>query len=145
MINKVTLIGNTGQDPDIRTLENGTQVARFSVATNESYKDKDGNWQTQTEWHNVIAWRELSERASKSLKKGVLIYIEGKIQYRKFTDKDGIERTVTDIVCSTFRLLEKQGGTTQEQYKPQSTEPQSTEPQENKQKPPAATGDDLPF
>lgn len=141
MINKVTLIGNAGQDPDIRTLENGTQVARFSVATNESYKDKEGNWQTQTEWHNVIAWRELSERAAKSVKKGVLIYIEGKIQYRKFTDKDGAEKSVTDIVCSTFRLLEKQGGTMQEQYKPQNAEPQESKRQATAE----YDVDDLPF
>lgn len=107
MINKVTLIGNVGQDPDIRTLENGTKVGRFSLATNESYKDKEGVWQTQTEWHNVIVWRDLAERAGNTVKKGGSLYVEGKIQSRKYTDKEGVEKTSTDIVASTFRSLEK--------------------------------------
>jgi single-strand DNA-binding protein len=107
MINKVTLIGNVGQDPDIRTLENGTQVGRFSVATNESFKDKSGEWQTQTEWHNVVVWRELAERAAQNVKKGLTVYVEGKIQSRKYTDKEGIERVGVDILASTFRSLEK--------------------------------------
>ncbi|MBN8677729.1 MAG: single-stranded DNA-binding protein [Chitinophagales bacterium] len=109
MINKVTLIGNLGGDPEIRTLENGTPVGRFSLATNESYKDKDGNWQTLTEWHNIVVWRELAERA-KSLKKGSTVYVEGKISYRKYTDKDGVEKSLTDIVANLFRLLDKREG-----------------------------------
>ena len=107
MINKVTLIGNLGANPEIRTLENGTSVGRFSLATNEAYKDKDGNWQKQTEWHNVVVWRELAERVQKSLIKGDTCYVEGKITYRKFTDKDGVERHATDIVASVVRSLEK--------------------------------------
>lgn len=106
MINKVTLIGYVGQDPEIRTLENGTQVGRFSLATNESFKDKEGNWQTQTEWHNVVVWRELADRCQK-FTKGQMLYVEGKISYRKYTDKDGVEKNLTDIVASTVRLLEK--------------------------------------
>lgn len=109
MINKVTLIGNLGGDPEIRTLENGTPVGRFSLATNENYKDKSGEWQTQTEWHNVVVWRELAERA-KNLKKGTLVYVDGKISYRKYTDKDGVEKYQTDIVANTFRMLEKREG-----------------------------------
>jgi single-strand DNA-binding protein len=107
MINKVILIGNVGQDPETRTLENGSKVGRFSLATSESYKDKDGNWQKSTEWHNVVVWRELAERAQANVKKGSSVFIEGKISYRKYTDKEGNERTVTDIVCSTLRLLDK--------------------------------------
>jgi len=107
MINKVTLIGNLGQDPEIRTLENGTQVGRFSLATSDSYKDKSGDWQNQTDWHNIVVWRDLAERALTQLKKGSMVYVEGKISNRKYTDKVGVERTVTDIVASTFRLLEK--------------------------------------
>lgn len=107
MINKVTLIGHAGGDPDVRTLETGAQVARFSLATNESYKDKAGEWQTNTEWHNVILWRDLAERAAQQVKKGSTVYVEGKISYRKYTDKDGVEKTLTDIVANTFRLLEK--------------------------------------
>ncbi|MCB0532883.1 MAG: single-stranded DNA-binding protein [Lewinellaceae bacterium] len=110
MINKVTLIGNLGGDPEVRHLESGVQVARFSVATNESYKDKDGNFQQITEWHNVVCWRELAERAEKMLKKGMLVYVEGKISYRKYTTQEGQDRYVTDIVANTFRLLERREG-----------------------------------
>ncbi len=107
MINKVTLIGNTGGDPDFKTTESGVNVARFSLATSEGYKDKEGNWQNQTEWHNVVAWRELADRVKANVKKGMQVYVEGKITYRKYTDKDGNERTVTDIVANVIRSLEK--------------------------------------
>jgi single-strand DNA-binding protein len=114
MVNKVTLVGHVGQDPEVRKLENGTPVGRFSLATSENYKDpKDPNaeWQTQTEWHNVVVWRNLAEQAEKVLKKGSLVYVEGKIASRKFTDKNGVERTSTDIVASTFRSMTKKEGT----------------------------------
>jgi single-strand DNA-binding protein len=114
MINKVTLVGHVGQDPEIKRLENGTPVGRFSVATSESFKDpKDpnGEWQTQTEWHNVVVWRNLAEQAERSLKKGSLVYVEGKLSYRKYTGKDGVERTSCDVVALTFRSLTKREGT----------------------------------
>ena len=76
MVNKVTLIGHLGKDPDIRTLENGTKVGTFSLATSESYKDKSDQWQTLTEWHNIVVWRGLAEIAERDLKKGNLVYIE---------------------------------------------------------------------
>lgn len=104
MINKVTLIGNTGRDSEVRTLENGTQVCSFSVATTESYKDKNDQWQDQTEWHNIVVWRPSQNVAS--LPKGAKVYIEGKISYRKYKDKDGNDRTTTDIVASTVRRLD---------------------------------------
>jgi single-strand DNA-binding protein len=110
MVNKVTLIGRLGSDPEVRHLESGVAVARFSVATNEYYKDKNGEFQETTEWHNVVVWREAAERAEKQLKKGGLIYVEGKITYRKYTDKDGAEKYVTDIVANTFRNLERKDG-----------------------------------
>jgi single-strand DNA-binding protein len=110
MVNKVTLIGHTGIDPEIKHLENGTMVARISLATNESYKDKNGEWQSQAEWHNIVLWRELAERAEKSLKKGMFVYVEGKISYRKYQDAEKKDRYITDIVASTFRLLEKREG-----------------------------------
>jgi len=74
MVNKVLLIGNLGRDPEIRRLESGAAVAKFSVATNENYRDKNGEWQTITEWHNVVAWRGLAERAERDLKKGSMVY-----------------------------------------------------------------------
>ena len=107
MINKVTLIGNLGKDPEVRHLESGAVVAKFSVATNESYKDKQGEWQNLTEWHNITAWRALAERAERSLKKGMMVYIEGKLTTRKWQDKDGNDRYTTEIVAQTLRSLER--------------------------------------
>ncbi len=107
MINKVTLIGNLGRDPEIRHLESGAVVGKFSIATNENYKDKAGEWQTITEWHEIIVWRGLAERAERDLKKGSLCYIDGKITHRKYQDKEGVERNVTEIVANTIRPLEK--------------------------------------
>lgn len=108
MLNRVTFIGNLGRDPEIRSLESGVSVAKFSIATHESYRDKtSGEWITQTEWHDIIMWRHLAERAEKQLKKGSMIYLEGKLTHRKYQDKDGIDRYVTEIVANTFRLLEK--------------------------------------
>jgi len=107
MINKVILIGNLGKDPEARHLESGAVMCRFSVATNENYQDKNGEWQTQTEWHNIVCWRNLAERAEKTLKKGSLIYLEGKLTTRKWQDKDGGDRYTTEVVARTFRSLER--------------------------------------
>lgn len=150
MVNKVTLIGYLGADPEVRTLDNGAIVGRFSLATNESYKDKDDNWQTITEWHNVVVWRDLAERAEKSLRKGSLCYVSGKISTRKYTDKDGNERQVTDIVADQFRLLEKKEGQGADTRFPDS-EPAAQKSQTGRPNatevdvPPAEEGDDLPF
>lgn len=105
MVNKVILIGNLGRDPEIRELEGGAKVASFSVATNENYRDKSGNWQTITEWHNVVLWRNMAERAETQLKKGSLIYIDGKLTHRSWEDKDGIKRYTTEVVANYFRNL----------------------------------------
>ena len=107
MINKVILIGNLGRDPEVRYLEGNIAVARFSIATNESYKDKTGNWQTQTEWHDIVCWRQLAERAEKQLKKGTQIYLEGKLTHRKYQDKEGHDKYVTEIVANTIRILDR--------------------------------------
>lgn len=107
MINKVTLIGNIGKDPEIRHLENGSVVARFSVATNENYRDKNNEWQKITEWHDVVAWRQLAERAERDLKKGGLVYVEGKLTHRKWQDKEGNDRYNTEIVANVLRSLER--------------------------------------
>ena len=111
MVNKVTLIGNLGKDPEVRRLENGMAVAKFSIATNENYKDKNGEWQSITEWHDIVVWRLLAERAEQQLKKGKLVYVEGKLTHRKWQDKDGNNRYTTEVVANTFRLLEKREGT----------------------------------
>lgn len=107
MINKVTLIGNMGRDPEVRRLESGVPVARLAVATNESYKDKNGEWQTITEWHTVICWRGLAERVESQLKKGMLVYIEGKLTTRKWQDKDGNDRYSTEVTANFLRSLER--------------------------------------
>lgn len=107
MLNRVTLIGNLGKDPEVRHLESGSAVGKFSVATNESYQDKAGEWQTITEWHNIVCWRNLAERAERSLKKGSLVYVEGKLTTRKWQDQEGNDKYTTEVVAKTFRLLEK--------------------------------------
>ncbi len=110
MINKVILVGNLGKDPEVRHLENGTAVAKFSVATNESYKDKSGEWQNMTEWHNVVVWRYLAEKAERTLKKGGLVYIEGKLTTRKWQDADGKDHYTTEVVARTLQSLERKEG-----------------------------------
>ncbi|MBX2814468.1 MAG: single-stranded DNA-binding protein [Saprospiraceae bacterium] len=110
MINKVILIGNLGRDPEVRHLDNGAAVAKMSIATNESYRDKSGEWQTNTEWHDIVMWRALAERAERSLKKGSMIYVEGKLTHRKYQDKDGNDRYITEVVANTFRMLDRREG-----------------------------------
>lgn len=105
MVNRVILIGNLGKDPEVRRLENGAVVAKFSVATNESYKDKSGEWQTLTEWHDIVAWRSLAERAESQLKKGTPVYVEGKLTHRSWEDQDGNKRRTTEVVANYFRSL----------------------------------------
>ena len=107
MVNKVILIGNLGKDPEVRHLESGSVVAKFSVATNENYRDKAGEWQTITEWHNIVVWRGLAEKAERSIKKGMQVYIEGKLSTRKWQDKEGNDRYSTDVVANYLRSLEK--------------------------------------
>ena len=106
MINKVILIGNVGKDPEVRYLQNGTAVAQFSLATSETYKDKDGNKQTNTEWHNIVLWRGLAEIAEKYVKKGSKLYIEGKITYRSYDAQDGSKRYITEVVGNTMQMLD---------------------------------------
>jgi len=115
MINKVTLIGHLGKDPEVRNLENGASIARFSVATNESYKDKTGEWQTITEWHNVVAWRNLAERVERDLKKGSLVYVEGKLTTRKWQDKEGNDRYTTEVVALSVKPLDRRESSSGEQ------------------------------
>jgi single-strand DNA-binding protein len=106
-MNRVTLIGNLGKDPEVRRLENGTAVGKFSIATTESYKDANNEWQNQTEWHDIVVWRAQAELTEKFLKKGSGVYIEGKLTHRKWTDKNNIERYTTEVVASIVRPLER--------------------------------------
>lgn len=103
--NKVQLIGRLGQDPEMKTLDSGKKVAHFNLATNESYKSADGTKTEETTWHSIVAWNGLAELSSKFLKKGREVCIEGRISYRSYTDKNGVPKSVTEIVASDMVLL----------------------------------------
>lgn len=105
-VNKVILVGNLGKDPELKYFEGNLAKTTFSLATSEFYRDKNGNRNEQTEWHNVVLWRTLAENAAKLLKKGSQIYLEGKLQTRQWTDKEGQKRNITEIVADTFTLLQ---------------------------------------
>jgi len=106
-MNRVTLIGNLGKDPEVRHFDNGTTKVSFSLATSERYQDKDNNWQETTEWHDIILWRNQAELALKILKKGMPIFLEGKLTHRTWQDAEGKNRRTTEVVGSQFRILEK--------------------------------------
>lgn len=105
MRNKVQLIGRLGQDPDIKTLDGGKKVAHFTLATNDNYKNADGQKVEETTWHNIVAWNGLADIASKFLKKGKEVAVEGRIVYRTYEDKKGVTKNITDIVLSEMLLL----------------------------------------
>lgn len=146
-VNKAILIGNVGKDPEVRHLEGGTSVARFTLATSDSYKNKSGEIVKNTEWHNIVAWRQLADIAEKFIRKGSQIYVEGKITNRQYDDKDGNKRYINEIVADNIRLL----GRKEDSYSPSSgagavrtqTGPMAVNlPDEPEQ---ATEGDDLPF
>ena len=113
-LNRVTLIGNIGNDPEYKTLQDGAPVAKFSIATTESYRLKNGETQSHTDWHTIIAWRGLATFASQYIHKGSLptgqaglIYVEGKLRNRQYEDKDRVKKYVTEIVAEQIILLDK--------------------------------------
>ena len=104
-INRATILGNVGKDPEYRTLENGAKVGSFSVATTETYKDKTGDKKEFTDWHNVVVWRGLAEICEKYLKKGNKIHVEGKLRTRSWDDQDGKKNYRTEIIAENIILL----------------------------------------
>ncbi len=106
-VNHVFLIGNLGKDPEIQYIEGNIPVAKFPLATTETYKDKKGNTVPQTEWHNIVLWRGLAELASKYLHKGSLVHIEGSLRTRSWEDKDKNKRFMTEIIASNLVMLDK--------------------------------------
>jgi single-strand DNA-binding protein len=110
--NKVILIGNVGKDPEVRHLETGIAVASFTLATTERYKNRNGELQDQTEWHNIVCWRNLAELSEKYIKKGAQIFVEGKIRTRSWADQTGAKRYTTEIVADNIRLLDRKGAVT---------------------------------
>lgn len=115
-VNKVILIGRLGKDPEVRKINATTTVCNFPLATNESYKNQDGSYTEQTEWHNIVMWRGVAERAERILKKGSTIFVEGKLRTRSWEDKENHKRYTTEIVVENFQLLDKreQSGNSQQ-------------------------------
>ena len=156
MVNKVTLIGRLGKDPVLKHFSNDNAIAEFSVATDESYKNKEGQKVEQTEWHNVkVPTKKAAEIVEKYLKKGALVYIEGKIRTRSYDDKDGNKKYVTEIICENFKMLDSKkdsggggnydnGGGSSYSNSNSNSNQQATNQQEVHTNSPAAD-DDLPF
>src|SRR4030042_858950 len=104
-VNKVILVGNVGADPEVRYIESNTPVCNLRIATSETYKNRNGEKVTSTEWHNVVLWRGLAEIAEKYVKKGSQLYIEGKIRTRSWDDRDGNKRYTTEVIADTMQML----------------------------------------
>jgi len=134
-VNKAILIGNLGADPELRYTPGGQAVASFSMATTEKFKNKDGEQQERTEWHNIVCWGRQAEIANEYLRKGSSVYIEGRIQTRSYDDKDGIKRYRTEIVTRQMQLLGGRGQAQQAPAQPQAA-PEPEIP---------ADDEDLPF
>ena len=143
MVNKVILVGNLGRDPELRSTPSGQQVASFSLATNRKWKDRDGNRQEQTEWHNIVCWGRQAEIAGQYLTKGRQIFVEGRIQTQSWEDRQSGEKKYrTEIVCDNFQMLGQRG----DQPGGGGYQPQ----EESSPAPPADSGgttddDDIPF
>ena len=117
------LIGNLGKDPEVKTLDNGAKIATFPLATTETYKDRDGNKQSRTEWHNIVLWRGLADVAEMYCRKGGQVYIEGRLSTRKWDDKDGHTRYTTEIIGDNMVLLSRSDSTSSSAHPPKPTAP----------------------
>jgi single-strand DNA-binding protein len=153
-INKVILVGNLGQDPELRYTGSGTAVCNMRLATNESYKDSDGQLVEKTEWHNVVAWSRLAEICGEYLKKGSLVYFEGSLQTRSWEDRDGNTRYTTEVKAREMMMLDSRGsgggdndqrGDEDHQDQRRQPQPQQRQPQPQMQDDAFAPDDDLPF
>ena len=136
-VNKVLLIGNLGADPEVRSTPDGTQVANFTLATSESWKDKSGDKQERTEWHRIVLWRHLAEIAGKYLRKGSKVYLEGKLQTRTW-EKDGTKMYTTEVICNELEMLDSKGSESYGEGAAQSPAYSTPSPHD-------AGDDDLPF
>ena len=145
MLNKVILIGRLGRDPEVRHMPNGEAVCNFSVATSEAWNDRNGQRQERTEWHNVTMYRRLAEIAGQYLKKGSQVYLEGKIQTRKYTDKNGVERTAYDIIVNEMKMLGGGGNDVQQAQSAQAETPTPPRRQAAPAAPVEDIDDDIPF
>ena len=145
MINKVILLGNVGKDPEVKYFDNESSVANFSLATSETYTNKNGEKVTNTEWHNVQAWRGLAKVVEKYVKKGDLIYIEGRIKTRSYDDKDGNKKYITEILVDEMKMLGSRGNKDNVGYNSTSSNSISSSVQDNISVDSGNDIDDLPF
>lgn len=146
-VNRVTLIGNLGKDPDIQYLEGNIGVAKFPLATTETFKDRTGKLISQTEWHTVVLWRGLAELAQKYLHKGSLVYIEGRLRTRSWDDKEGSRKFATEVVGDNLIMLDKRTDGGAGSHHPPSSASQGDSGVEGFTNPDAPIGDpgDLPY
>ena len=150
-LNKVMLIGNLGKDPELKKTPQGTDVARFSLATTETWKNAQGEKQSKTEWHNVVVWGKQAETAEKYLRKGKQVMIEGKIQYREYTDQAGIKKNFCEIRCESFIMLgraDEGGGGERGPWMPRDAGQAAHDSFDEAGGPPPSAGgydDDIPF
>jgi single-strand DNA-binding protein len=107
MLNKIMLIGNLGKDPDLQVTADGTPVTRFSLAVNRVYKSATGERKKETEWFNIVAWRQLAELTERYLHKGSKVYVEGRLTQRKYTDREGVQRTSVEVIASDVQFLDR--------------------------------------
>jgi single-strand DNA-binding protein len=122
-VNKVILVGNVGKDPEVKYAPSGTPVAKFSLATNEKFKDRGDEWQERTEWHNIVAWQRLAEIVGEYVKKGAKLYIEGKLQTSSWEDREsGTKKYRTEIVARDLLLLGDGNGNSRKREHPQSSD-----------------------
>jgi single-strand DNA-binding protein len=138
-VNKVVLIGRLGADPEVRYAPSGNAVANFRIATNHSYKDRDGNFQEVTAWHRIVAWTRLAEFAKQYLHKGMRVYVEGRIQYREWEDQNGVKRNTTEIIANDIQMLDSPPA--QEEVQNELSEPGFETPPESDQ----VADEDVPF
>lgn len=154
-VNKVILVGNLGKDPELRYTPSGDAVATFTLATSEKFKGRDGQMQEKTEWHNIVAWRQLAEICGKFLHKGKQVYLEGKIQTRSYDDRDGNKRYITEIVADQMQMLGSKGegegrssGSYQQRGPASESAATTTAPrtsQNYEEEPPFNADDEIPF
>ena len=141
-VNKVILVGNLGNDPEVRYLEGGQAVANFSLATNRVYNTRDNERREETEWHRVVLWGRQAETAEKYLKKGRTVYIEGRLRTRQWQDKDGVTKYTTEIVGEIMTML---GGQRDDNHSQESNTSSVSKKDVNTELPPEDAADDLPF
>jgi len=142
-VNKVILVGNVGKDPEVQYIKEDIPVARFTLATSETYKDKNGEKQTNTEWHNIVVWRGLAKVVENYVKKGSQLYVEGKISNRTY-EKDGVTKYFTEIVVNNLQMLGSKDSTSSSPQAQKETTPIVNEPPQGDITEDIG-GDDLPF